>query len=444
MAEVKSVKTQSAKYVMDEITSLYFSYMQPPKPKTYEVQRGDTLSEIAKQHNTTIQEIAKLNHIKNPNIIYPEQILILPQKKQQPSKQVKLQGTLIPLGSKVLIVAQGTPNKEATIEVLADKIPFKVLKDGQEVSNFKVTFDASGQSVTEVTLRPRSDTEFKALIDKFSPQLGQGIYTEKITLKAQMNNPYYEVSLANDDMNKLGLNLYQTYIKRAYIVNKTTGAIQATLTAQQDGNEIVLIDEETGEPAVKTTLDAMANAFGNMNNAAGGLAAGMKYVDGTFALTNSKGISLKHYESGWHGNGAVKTYSMAKWAQSLDKGTFYISLVIGVYQINSAMNQDEGYLDENNITKSQILPNIGEETEQTAGSVLAGFGGGVIAGRIAGFALGVIFLPAEVPAALALGTFIVVGTAVGWAVSEGSAALIEWEQKREGDTIINDYPLRNR
>lgn len=36
----------------------------------YKIVYGDTLSQIALRYNTTVQEIAKLNHIQNPNLIY--------------------------------------------------------------------------------------------------------------------------------------------------------------------------------------------------------------------------------------------------------------------------------------------------------------------------------------------------------------------------------------
>ena len=43
----------------------------------YIVQKGDTLSGIAKKYNTTYQKIAKDNNISNPNLIYPGQKLII-------------------------------------------------------------------------------------------------------------------------------------------------------------------------------------------------------------------------------------------------------------------------------------------------------------------------------------------------------------------------------
>lgn len=42
---------------------------------TYTVEKGDTLSAIAKKYGTTYQQIAKDNGISNPNLIYAGQTL---------------------------------------------------------------------------------------------------------------------------------------------------------------------------------------------------------------------------------------------------------------------------------------------------------------------------------------------------------------------------------
>lgn len=42
------------------------------------VKRGDTLSRIAKDHDCTVNEISKINNIKNPQLIHPGQVLKLP------------------------------------------------------------------------------------------------------------------------------------------------------------------------------------------------------------------------------------------------------------------------------------------------------------------------------------------------------------------------------
>ncbi len=38
--------------------------------KYYQVKKGDTLSKIAKENNTTVEKLVKINNIKNPNLIY--------------------------------------------------------------------------------------------------------------------------------------------------------------------------------------------------------------------------------------------------------------------------------------------------------------------------------------------------------------------------------------
>lgn len=41
----------------------------------YTVKRGDTLAQIARNYGTTVQELASINNIQNPNLIYPGQVL---------------------------------------------------------------------------------------------------------------------------------------------------------------------------------------------------------------------------------------------------------------------------------------------------------------------------------------------------------------------------------
>lgn len=54
----------------------------PPVPPagggTYTVVAGDTLSGIADRNGTTWQTLQALNHISNPNLIYPGQVIVLP------------------------------------------------------------------------------------------------------------------------------------------------------------------------------------------------------------------------------------------------------------------------------------------------------------------------------------------------------------------------------
>lgn len=47
-------------------------------PAEYRVERGDTLWSIARRHGTTVGELVRLNGIKNPDLIFPGQLLRLP------------------------------------------------------------------------------------------------------------------------------------------------------------------------------------------------------------------------------------------------------------------------------------------------------------------------------------------------------------------------------
>lgn len=50
---------------------------QPTTTTRYTVRRGDTLSAIALRYGTTVQNLVNLNNIRNPNLIYVGQILII-------------------------------------------------------------------------------------------------------------------------------------------------------------------------------------------------------------------------------------------------------------------------------------------------------------------------------------------------------------------------------
>jgi len=58
----------------------------------YTVKKGDTLSEIAQKYGTTVNELVKLNNIKNPNLIYVGQKL----KIESNGKEVKQYYTVKP------------------------------------------------------------------------------------------------------------------------------------------------------------------------------------------------------------------------------------------------------------------------------------------------------------------------------------------------------------
>lgn len=52
---------------------------------TYRVRRGDTLYGIARRYNSTVEEIAQVNNIANPNLIYVDQQLEIPSAGENPT-----------------------------------------------------------------------------------------------------------------------------------------------------------------------------------------------------------------------------------------------------------------------------------------------------------------------------------------------------------------------
>lgn len=58
----------------------------------YKVKRGDTLSHIALEYGTTVQEIAKINGIQNINLIYPGQLLKITTNSNNPGSETNSMG----------------------------------------------------------------------------------------------------------------------------------------------------------------------------------------------------------------------------------------------------------------------------------------------------------------------------------------------------------------
>ena len=76
---------------------------QPNAETTYTVKSGDTLSGIASKYGTTYQELARINNIENPNLIYPGQVLKISCSEQTQAVQtytVKSGDTLSVIASK--------------------------------------------------------------------------------------------------------------------------------------------------------------------------------------------------------------------------------------------------------------------------------------------------------------------------------------------------------
>ena len=70
------IKTKLAGFAV-VLAFLAPSFTFAQETKTYTVKPGDTLSEIAETYNTTVEKLAKLNNIKNVDLIFIDQVLVI-------------------------------------------------------------------------------------------------------------------------------------------------------------------------------------------------------------------------------------------------------------------------------------------------------------------------------------------------------------------------------
>ena len=142
------------------------------------------------------------------------------------------------------------------------------------------------------------------------------------------------------------------------------------------------------------------------NNGIGGLATGMERSRGTFRLSNSSGFSLRHYASGWRGNGSVTTYNTATWGSRIAKGSLVVNLGLGAYSINNA-----------NIADGRTF---GYNTQVATGQFVGGMAGSM-AGAEIGAAIGVWFGGVgAIPGA------VIGGVVGGWGGSELGGVAVDW------------------
>lgn len=85
IANVTSIKTTNESSAVKEAVKILESTKDSPETIIsnidYRIKQGDTLTKIAKQYKTSIDEILKLNKgIKNPNLIITGKTLIIPVK----------------------------------------------------------------------------------------------------------------------------------------------------------------------------------------------------------------------------------------------------------------------------------------------------------------------------------------------------------------------------
>lgn len=122
---------------------------------SYTVVRGDTLRKIANRFNTTVAAIVAANtSIKDPNLIYPGQVLKIPSGKAAAVALIPVSGAP---GSKIIVVADGFPaGQNVDIKLGIQGGSPAVIKDGKT--------DSAGYLRVELTLPTSAKAEEKWVV----------------------------------------------------------------------------------------------------------------------------------------------------------------------------------------------------------------------------------------------------------------------------------------
>ena len=94
-------------YIAQEVNRRLGMKNDKPSTSAYVVKQGDTLSAIARKYNTTYQVLAEYNGISNPDLIYPGQVINIPQTN---SNRLKIGDTV-----RIINTGNGSSNGDSNI-----------------------------------------------------------------------------------------------------------------------------------------------------------------------------------------------------------------------------------------------------------------------------------------------------------------------------------------
>lgn len=122
---------------------------------TYIVRLGDTLSLIAKRFNTTVNDLVKLNDIDNPNLIYPGEILKIPTVVNEDSKSSSARQYI-----KTYIVQRGD-----TLSGIARKFNISVdrLAEINNIQDVNLIYPGQVLKIESSRIYKNDDKKFKGL-----------------------------------------------------------------------------------------------------------------------------------------------------------------------------------------------------------------------------------------------------------------------------------------
>jgi multidrug efflux pump subunit AcrB len=219
---------------------------EPTPPDVHSVQSGDTLSAIASMHQTTVEELVRLNDLPEPSLIYQGQTIILPHPSQMPPNaiepeegeaeaaeaeadktqageaeaaeakadgaQIAAASTVHPTGEKRVSVAEvgiGAQTDQVEITVAADSLQDVKAASDQLIDKLKkvehlenVASDlVSARPETEVEIDPQKASAYGLSAEDVSQLVTDALFGQKATetqLDGRTTDVYVRVAYGDD------------------------------------------------------------------------------------------------------------------------------------------------------------------------------------------------------------------------------------------------------
>lgn len=138
------------------------SFVSAQESSTYTVKEGDTLSEIAETHNTTVEKLAENNHIDNIHLIYVGQELVIdgpvapaatPEPTTYAAPAAQDETVSAPVAETTEVVeeaapAASTPAAEETVAVAETSAPAATVSGSEAEAKEWIAQKESGGSYT--------------------------------------------------------------------------------------------------------------------------------------------------------------------------------------------------------------------------------------------------------------------------------------------------------
>ncbi len=152
---------------------------------TYTVQPGNTLGEIAQRYGTTYQELAKINGIANPNLIFPGQVLKIITNTNMPGQETREAGSIIYTVQRGNTLSQIAQVYGTTVQEIATT---------NRISNVNLIFPGEQLKITNSTRQPAREINQAVYIVKSGDTLSGiarrfGVTVNDLVTRNGINNP---------------------------------------------------------------------------------------------------------------------------------------------------------------------------------------------------------------------------------------------------------------